>query len=582
MSALKIEASEYFAIVTNDAMAPLTIFPYQEIHVEVLKEHLKISPFAIDLSMLGTGKTYTSAKIGEDLGVKHIVVICPVSVKAKWQHMKKEYGIPLKDCISFCQLRSTKCKQPKHGLLKRRDYQESVRVNHQMHLLDRVDFSASDSFKALVDEGLLLVIDEVQNIKNITSQFHACQALIAEIVKRGVGEGAKSRLLLVSGSPIDKREQSVNMFRCLGVMRSTELTTYNIGTYQFVPTGILEIEAFCKNLSPEHAMFGLYSRTHTHSKNLCMAYAYRMFQEVFKRRLSHAMDPPKADTHLVKRNGEFIVEREQDRLLLEAGIGKLKKACGFDPDNNTVNFGTNSAATMSGIQVALMQIETAKIHTFVRIARKALESDPNKKVVICVNYCATIADLKGLLVEYRPLLLQGSMSSNRRAEAIANFQKGDCEHRLLIANLSVCSTGIDLDDKFGTFEREVFVSPMYNTITLYQLCHRFQRMDTKSSSDIFMVYGKGAVESRVLAALGRKSLVMKETTENQVRCGVEFPGDYATVVEGEDGVMVGDGDGVGVTEVSEVGGAIVVEGGGDEANETSEVGGGASDSESAT
>jgi len=553
-------------------MAPLTIFPYQEIHVDVLKEHLKISPFAIDLSMLGTGKTYTSAKIGEDLGVKHIVVICPVSVKAKWQHMKKEYGIPLKDCISFCQLRSTKCKQPKHGLLKRRDYKESVRVNHETHVLDRVDFSASDAFKALVDEGLLLIIDEVQNIKNITSQFHACQALIAEIVKRGVGEGpeSKSRLLLVSGSPIDKKEQSVNMFRCLGVMKATELTTYNIGTYQFVPTGILEIEAFCRQLSPEHDMFGAYGRNHTRSKNLCMTYAYRMFQEVFKRRLSHAMDPPEADTHLVKRNGEFVVEREVDRLLLEVGIGKLKKACGFDPDNNTVNFGTNSAVTMSGIQVALMQIETAKIHTFARIARKALESDPNKKVVICVNYCATITDLKGLLVTYRPLLLQGSMSSNRRAEAIANFQKGDCEHRLLIANLSVCSTGIDLDDKFGTFEREVFVSPMYNTITLYQLCHRFQRMDTKSSSDIFMVYGKGAVESRVLAALGRKSLVMKETTENQVRCGVEFPGDYTTVVEGEDGVMVGDG----------VGGTVV-EGGG----ETSEVngggGGGASDSESA-
>jgi hypothetical protein len=124
---------------------------------------------------------------------------------------------------------------------------------------------------------------------------------------------------------------------------------------------------------------------------------------------------------------------------------------------------------------------------------------------------------------------------------------------------------------------------MYNTITLYQLCHRFQRMDTKSSSDIFMVYGKGAVESRVLAALGRKSLVMKETTENQVRCGVEFPGDYATVVEGEDGVMVGyvvGGTVVEATvvadEASEVGGGTVVEGGGEEASEVE----GASDGKS--
>jgi hypothetical protein len=92
------------------------------------------------------------------------------------------------------------------------------------------------------------------------------------------------------------------------------------------------------------------------------------------------------------------------------------------------------------------------------------------------------------------------------------------------------------------------------------------------------------VESRVLAALGRKSLVMKETTENQVRCGVEFPGDYATVVEGEDGVMVGTGGYAVADEASEVGGATVVEGGDEEASETSEAnggGGGASDSESA-
>ena len=182
---------------------------------------------------------------------------------------------------------------------------------------------------------------------------------------------------------------------------------------------------------------------------------------------------------------------------------------------------------MIAITMAMMMIETAKIGTFVRLARDTLLNDPTCKVVLAVNYTATLGDLARYLEEFSPLTLSGNSSAEKRGVVVNKFQAPPAHgNRLLIANLSVCSTGIDLDDKQGDSTRTVFVSPMYNTITLYQLSHRFLRMDTKSSSMLYMVYGQNASETRVLDALSHKSEVMKETTSDQVLSGVKFPGDF--------------------------------------------------------
>jgi len=502
----------------------IQLYDYQKTHLNEIKGILENHPYAFDFSMLGTGKTFTSAKLSEALGLDNIIVIAPVSVKTKWLQVKEMYDIPLKECISFCELRSVKCKQPKHGLLHRHDYQTTHTVyldNNVVSVpIDKVSFKPTAKFKKYVEDGCLLIIDEIQNIKNKSSQFLACSALIQCIVKT---EGTKSKVLLVSGSPIDKKEQVAHLLRAIGALTHDSLCEYNIGTRMYDYSGYFDVEQFCLKFGNLPLNLGRHQNIYDCNRNV-----YRMFQEVIKPALSRAMDPVASSVSLNKYNGYFTVQDPKDRMLLATACDALSRACQFNQDTNQVRL-TN--AVLSAISLFLMQIETAKIKTLARIAREKLVAIPNCKVVICVNYSSSIKDLVKALADFSPLVLNGSTTVKARTKVISQFQEHNANHRILIANLTVCSTGIDLDDKHGEYPRVVFVSPMYNTITLYQLCHRFQRMDTKSSSDIYMVYAKNMIEKRIITALSLKSQVMKETTEKQANAGIQFPGDYPDFIE---------------------------------------------------
>lgn len=89
-------------------------------------------------------------------------------------------------------------------------------------------------------------MDEIQNIKNISDQFLACQALMKPILT-GPHENS-SRCLLLSGSPIDRKEHSVHLFRSVGIQKADQLARINLQTYSMDWTGLEEIRQFCEKL----------------------------------------------------------------------------------------------------------------------------------------------------------------------------------------------------------------------------------------------------------------------------------------------------------------------------------------------
>jgi len=567
----------------NASIKPLELYPYQITHKKALDSILTDSPFAFDFSMLGTGKTYTTSAFMQDNRFKHLISITPVSVKSKWKMMNKDHGIQIDKSISYCELRSVKFKQPKHGLLIRRDFMDPFkRADGTDSERECVEYKCSTEYLDMVNDGLLLVIDEIQNIKNINNQLEACKELMRPIVEGFFKERylmpidekivkiqkqiadfkdqtcnsclnkkeqlvklneqratlmanpGKSRILLLSGSPIDKKQQVIHLYRALHIMESDRLSAFNPQTWNTVWKGMAEIQQyFIDNWGGDAVNdvsfsfpFGEPGETELEE------YCYRLFQRIMKKKISSSMNPPQQKSTIFKRNAFYALAQDandgdnNDVELLVKGVELLGKSTNFNKVLHTVNFSNHGVEGLQGVIRALTMIETAKIGLFVRVAQGALENNSNQKVVICVNYTETINDLMELLESYAPLRLDGGMNAKQRGQVIKTFQEPNTTKRLLIGNLSVCSTGIDLDDQDGNFPRLCLASPNYSTITLYQLSHRFQRANTKSDSTIHFVFCKEAAELNILNALAKKSNVMKEITDEQVDYGVVFPGDY--------------------------------------------------------
>lgn len=528
-------------------MAPLNLFPEQESHVQRLVElAFDQNPVIMDLSMLGAGKTYTASSLAlrmKDMGYcdAGVIVITNVSTVSKWQQMKAKYGIPVLDVVSYAAIRGRKgSKSSNHGLLVRKDYTEEILVKKTgaVKTLARVSYDVTVKFKELASKGVLLILDEVQNIKNVGSdQAKACCALLWEIARGGLG--GNSRGLLMSGSPIDKEEHTLSMVYALGILPpDMPLYKYNASYREYDFRGIKYVlDKY--HVSGGDKIDGLEWDWDSLDGSGCHALLYKIFQTIIKPRLSTAMIsacPKDVDGPVLnKYNGMFKLDDEEAMQQLSAAVGMLAEAVRYNPETGELAGNISfDADSMCNITQALMEIEQLKVDTFVRLARKDLESDPQRKVVLCFNYSKSIEIARKALSEYRPLIMTGSNSVGSRHEIIQRFQAADpTRDRLLIGNLTVLSTGIDLDDKRGGWPRTCLVSPMFGTITLYQLGHRFHRLDTHPTArtDMYMVYIQGVPEDNIIKALQRKGAIMKETVKEQAEAGVVFPCDYPEYIE---------------------------------------------------
>ena len=470
-----------------------------------------------------------------------MITISPPSVETKWNHVDKTYSLNIDLITSFKKLTSVKCKQPKNGLLTRRDfiYKQQMR-DGVFRDVEKVNFTCTTTYNNMVEEGLLLVIDEVHNIKNNSIQTLACQTLVEKIIKsKGL-----SRVIFLSGSPIDSPKQAITFFKTINVFTEDRITSYNPQSRQIIWRGMQEIEDYCANILPpndrDYEMYNIKLETCKKNKKkitglntILDKYCYMLFLNIIKPYYSHQMTIPQSDVNntIHKYNAFYNLKKTEAVELLKKGINKLRKLTRYNDNNGTVDFNQNQQA-ISQISVALQMIETAKIYLFILITQYILSHEEFTKVVICVNYTATLNDLKNALsTDYSPLILCGNMNVKQRTDVLNKYQEPNNNFRLLIANIQVASCGIDLDDKSGKYKRFVLISPNFRAIDNYQLSHRFKRMDTKSETIMHMLYCVEAHELPILDALSRKGKILKEIASEQVKAGIVFPCDYDTYTD---------------------------------------------------
>jgi len=492
--------------VKNDISAIEKIYlrENQEPHVERLEDILSEQYCAFDMSSLGSGKTYTASELSLRLEFPHVIVVCPASLEAKWKSMKK-YGVKLENVISYQSLRSRVNAIPRHGLLQRHDTIE-----------EGTFFTPTQTYSKYIDEGCLVIFDEVQHIKNKNDQFYACQALTTSILR----SGGISRFMFLSGTPIDKEEQAIHMMQLMGMIRSQKMFIFSKDDNRLKLVGAQELVDFCKAIEPAATLDFL--RLHPFNKDNVRHNCYLLFQRIVKKNIATAMPSPALEIDV--KNGYFDIVKEEDKQKLIKAIISLQTSVMYNEKDNTINI---AKGTFANINPSLKAIEGAKVNDMIRVAKKQLIKNPMCKVGVFCNFLDNIDRLTESLKEFNPIVLRGSVNKNKRQELIDKFQADNNDCRVVIGLISVVATGIDLDDKFGNRPRFAYAIPNYSILNLHQLTRRFIRLDSKSVPKFRFFYGKvSRKEISILNSLARKSNVLSDTLEDQVLTeNLKFPGE---------------------------------------------------------
>jgi hypothetical protein len=537
---------------------PITLLEYQRGHAANLNAILNTCHFAMDLSMLGSGKTFTAMDIYKKRGYTHGIIIAPASVIGKWEKLVMEYGLVGVCVMSFNMIGGTKTgSNSKASQYIRRGGQVLIGPGDD----NIITHTATPRLKQYIKKGMMIIIDEIQNIKNKgTAKTSACKELVNLVQKEYAATNGetKSRVLLISGSPIDNYMQVEQFFKTVGVLKSTQFERFDIGQYsrdrrdfrnqtditqQFhsdaenIETGILEIRQFCRQFDSNTT--NEIQRSFTNKRfSLPIHECYEYFIQIVKPYISSYMTVVGNEHTVFKYNGQYKLwyntardneyKSRMDKLMIR-GVQKVESALHRSPEDDHMT----ALQVLQVLQRGLNMIETAKIPLMVQLIRDAARKNPKCKIVMACNFTRTIKDIVDELTEFGNIcVLDGSVPSNKRQDILEAFQAPSVSHRILIGNTKVLSTGIDLDDKHGDYPRICFVSPSYHTIDLYQLSYRFLRStDTKSDSEMYLVYAKQSPEQHLIKALTKKGNIMKTITLEQAKqSNIVFPCDYTAFI----------------------------------------------------
>jgi len=510
---------------------PVTLLEHQGAHVLAMDNILNGFSFAMDSSVPGAGKTFTTACLCQRREFRHLVVICPASVENTWREVASTYSLPLRLVTSFEGLRGTgRAPRLCHSLLVRTD--PDIQAGAPV-------FESTAIFRGMVREGVLLVADEFQRLKNRSTQRSAFEALTVPVCEAFATNraAARSRCILLSGSPFDKPEHALHLLHMFAT-RYQRLFVMNRRHLEL--RGAKDVLQMARAIDEEGTKAVLRRRpiVANNIRDVC----YELYVRVIQGGVSAAMPPPAIPVTIHCANGFFTLSAE-DADAMQGGVEALGRAAQFDPITGEVRMGPKT--NWGALTTALVVIESAKTQLFIRLARAALEASPSAKVVVAVNYLATLRAVVEALDAWKPIVLTGSTSRSHRTTLIAEFGEDNDRRRLMVGVSTVLSVGIDLDDKYGDRPRRAFASPSYLAVSMHQLSRRFHRSLTKSAPVVVWVYGlppdpvgdpmlphaQRTCETAILQALARKTRVLQDTLPAQAAAGVVFPGRYPAYVD---------------------------------------------------
>lgn len=505
----------YYVLIPNITKK---LLDHQLRHWYKLRQALQEYGNGMDNSLMGSGKTYSTCALAKFFGLS-LTVICPKTVKPAWKEAIIHFDIPSSKLVimTYAKLRRTNI-----FLTVKPDPEYQPEMVGGVPVVDKTKKNliiVQDAWIKRVLDGTMLVYDESHNLKNRSIQFK-CGWVLASSMQ---SLGSKSKLLLVSGTPMDKIEQVIRYCQLLGIITKDHIARNDIQN-GYTLEGMEELIDFClPRTSTENSLCRL-------SVNPANKYeiAMELYEKYVLPKISSTMAPPLIDAELSVCDGLYNFPPE-DLDKLAAGLRKLSNALALSADQRNQDFWEIA-------KFSLCMIEEAKLRTLHRLATMVLEWNPKYKVVIMLNYLKPLDEITELLDRYNPIYMKSNFTDKKREESIKLFNKPNRKGgaRVLIANSAVASLGISLHDREGSNYRFMFINPDYSIIQMFQLIFRIHRVGTKGRALVRFLYAKSSdlkhQESSILRALARKSKFM-ERMKPEVLKHIKLPGQYPIFVE---------------------------------------------------
>lgn len=430
------------------------LYPHQKKNFSDVLGALERYRLCYNSSEMGLGKTHVMACVAKNTD-KFMFVIGPDNIRDGWNSAFDYHGVT-SDKYKFVGYNSFLCR--KKSLFLQDPYDETV-------------LCPSQEFEDLVNQpgGIHLVFDEAHMIKNDgTHRFKYCNMLT-----RMVTRSTESTLTLLSASPLEVDNHAYTICRLFGLMgENHDINTLKERCIKLFGPSIIEDQ-----LIPLINLFDWFDR-------------------VIVPKLFFYMDPI---PHKMEIDNQFIRLNPSDL----ADLSSLQNP--FDKESKLAYY---YATRMDYAERAKVK---ANCSNFIR----TLEKDPNCKVIVMLNYTASIEYLADRLRAWNPIIVSGDRkyktSVPQRNTLIDEFQEPNLKRRVIIGNMQMLGFGIDLDDKHGDYTRYVWLSATDKHNNIYQASKRVDRgPSTKSTAYVKIMYITGLkIDQDVLARTMAKSGSLK-------------------------------------------------------------------------
>ena len=470
----------------------MKLLNYQIKHAENIKKSIQKHSRAIDASETGTGKTYVSIFVCNNLKLTPFV-ICPKSVKNTWTTLLNQSGY------------------------KENEYYvtnyESLRTSNNLVAFDKEkkeyfwNFEANNEFKDI--KKFLFIYDEAHRCKNINS---INSQILLSLCDHDI------KILLLSATLTDKIEYFIPFGKVLKFYKSINdglvwMTQLNnspvlINKKIFNEYGSrMKIEdtvnIFKKNKIICNSVF--IANHHEIEQKYNKIYKLMENSKKEKQRLKEIIIDTNTYTkpnineintntininepiiNIANINGNCEPIETNKRLLQNIKI------------NNDDDIDKNKPQHLKEIMSLRQDIELLKVDSICDMTKKYLSQ--NKSVVIFVNFTNTTVELKKKL--NTNCVVWGLQKIEERNKSINDF----CSDlsRIIICNIKAGSEGLSLHDTKGNYPRVSLICPTWSAQELLQALGRIHRATGKSDCIQEIIYCKNTVEENMSVVIQNK------------------------------------------------------------------------------